>query len=215
MTFFRSRRSAALGICLASLLGFTALLTPAASEAVVSTYSVSNCASNKAEDPANMHFSYVYIHYGLTYSAGADATRHMSNKYWDAPFTGNSGSWYFFSDYPCHDSWSYVANHAPMSDGSHVRFWQDGANTANVRSATHKDHYCGGFTDTSYDFITPRNNLSLFWWNLQDIYGAYGYTFEWTYSNIAKYWSKGCNQMVYDDGYIGNVTQLYTFFETT
>ena len=161
----------------------------------------------------NAQFTNIKVRYatrfGYVYEDGASGARFISNKYWDAPITASSSSWFDFADSsPCHDHDAYTANHAPQNNGSHVRFWQS-ASWTNVRGGVHHDYVCSiiNMQDTSDEFNTPRNNLATYWNTFKDTSGNDAWTLSWVQNHPAKTWSKPCGFNTPDDGKIAILDQ--------
>jgi hypothetical protein len=55
---------------------------------------------------------------------------------------GSSRSWFRFADGACVDQTAWVTDHSVLTGGSHVRFWQDGADWQDVWGAAHHEFLC-------------------------------------------------------------------------
>jgi hypothetical protein len=146
----------------------------------------------------------------LVHLQGADAAQFISLHLWSTsqPFSGSSSSYFMFDNDPttCASADTWAVNHTVFTGGSHVRFWQNGADWTDVRAAAHHEQFAclGHHVD---DFNGPRDQLAAFFAAYTDIYGRHPFKVVYTRPNPVRTWNKGCGFTAADDGRVANVIQ--------
>jgi hypothetical protein len=140
------RRALRVAALLALLVCLALAAAPGVGAADPFTYRDAGCT--QAEDPVDLRFLDVRIAVpapgGPVVLDGAAAARWIVHRLaFQQPFgAGSSDSWFRFPDGACVDQTAWVTDHGLIAPGSHVRFWQDGADWRDVAGAAHHEFLC-------------------------------------------------------------------------